>query len=238
VIKLYFWPTPNCQKIAIMLEECELPYEIVPVNITRGEQFSPEFLKLNPNNRVPAILDPDGPGGKPISVFESGAILLYLSEKTGRFMPKDVRARIRVHEWLFWQVSALGPMSGQAQHFRCFAPEKITYAIERYTREVNRLYGVLNRYLKDREFLVDEYSIADIAAWPWVYRHDRLAQNLDEFPAVKRWFDAIGSRPQVQKGRATHQELLADSAPPDEAHKVLFYQTADLVAEWSQHQAK
>jgi GSH-dependent disulfide-bond oxidoreductase len=217
-----------------MLEECELPYEIVPVNITAGEQFDPSFLKISPNNRVPALVDSDGPGGSPISVFESGAILTYLAEKTGRFLPKDARGRLEVTQWLFWQVGGLGPMSGQCQHFRCYAQEKIVYAVERYTREVNRLYGVMNRCLKDRPFLAGEYSIADIAAWPWVSRFDRLAQELGEFPALKRWYDAVGARPAVQKGHMIRRDLLSEAAPPDEAHRVLFWQTAESVSTWSQ----
>src|SRR6478609_1369027 len=165
-IELYYWPTPNGFKISIMLEECGLPYVMKPVNISRGEQFNPDFLKIAPNNRMPAIIDPQGPGGRPISIFESGAILQYLGRKTGKFYPADERARVAVDEWLFWQVGNLGPMAGQAHHFRIYAPEKIPYAIDRYTNECNRLYGVMDRRLADRDFLGGDYSIADMAAYP------------------------------------------------------------------------
>jgi len=167
-IELHYWPTPNGHKITIMLEECGLAYEIKPVNIGRGDQFKPEFLAIAPNNRMPAIVDPNGPGGKPISVFESGAILQYLGRKTGKFYPTDERHRVDVEQWLFWQMGGLGPMAGQAHHFRNYAPEKITYGIDRYTNEVNRLYGVMDTQLRDRPYLAGEYSIADMASYPWV----------------------------------------------------------------------
>ena len=199
-IELYFWPTSNGLKISIMLEECGLSYEIKPVNINRGEQFDPYFLSISPNNRIPAILDPDGPGGRPISIFESGAILQYLGRKTGKFYPKDERRRIEVDEWLFWQVGGLGPMAGQAHHFRGYAPEKIPYAIDRYTNEVNRLYGVMNQRLSDRDYLAGEYSIADIACWGWSRSWKLQGQNIDDFPYFKAWFERVGARPGVQRG--------------------------------------
>ena len=199
-IELHYWPTPNGWKISIMLEECGLPYEIRPVNIGKGDQFKPEFLAIAPNNRMPAIIDPDGPDGKPISVFESGAILQYLGRKTGQFYPTDERRRVAVDEWLFWQMGGFGPMLGQTHHFRIYAPEKVTYAIERYTNEANRLYGVLNKRLADREFVAGEYSIADMAIAPWAKLWERQGQNIEEFPNVKRWLEAVLARPAVQRG--------------------------------------
>jgi GSH-dependent disulfide-bond oxidoreductase len=229
MIDLHYWPTPNGRKITILLEETGLPYRIVPVDITRGQQFSPEFLAISPNNRMPAIVDrtPKG-GGEPISVFESGAILVYLAEKTGRFLPEDTRGRFEVLQWLFWQMGGLGPMAGQAHHFRVYAPEKIDYAIARYTDEVNRLYGVMDRRLSDREFLAGDYSIADMAAWPWVVPWKTQGQTMDDFPNLKRWFDTIAAREPVKRARAVGRELV--TSPPntmDEAtRKVLFGQTA------------
>jgi len=199
-IELYFWPTSNGLKISIMLEECGLPYELKPVNINRGEQFEPHFLSLSPNNRIPVILDPDGPGGKPVSIFESGAILQYLGRKTGKFYPKPERRRIEVEQWLFWQVGGLGPMAGQAHHFRGDAAEQIPYAIARYTDEVNRLYGVMNKRLADRDFLAGAYSIADMACWTWSRNWRRQGQNIDDFPNFKAWFERIGARPAVERG--------------------------------------
>ena len=201
-IDLYYWPTPNGWKITIMLEEVGLPYNIIPVNIGKGDQFKPDFLAISPNNRMPAIVDPDGPDGKPISVFESGAILQYLGRKTGRFYPADERKRVEVDEWLFWQVGGFGPMLGQTHHFRIYAPEKVAYAIDRYTNEANRLYGVLNRRLADREFVAGEYSIADMAIAPWAKLWDRQGQNIDEFPHVKRWLETVLQRPAVQRALA------------------------------------
>ena len=198
-IELHYWPTPNGHKISIMLEECGLPYEIKPVNIGKGDQFKPEFLAIAPNNRMPAIVDPDGPGGKPISVFESGAILQYLGRKTGKFYPADERARVEVEQWLFWQMGGLGPMSGQNNHFSNYAVDKIQYAMDRYRNEVNRLYGVMNRRLADRPFLGGEYSIADMASYPWVVPHERQGQKIDDFPHLKRWLDTIAARPAVKK---------------------------------------
>ncbi|MGE3147702.1 MAG: glutathione S-transferase N-terminal domain-containing protein [Pseudorhodoplanes sp.] len=206
-IDLYYWPTPNGWKITIMLEECRLPYNLVPVNISTGEQFKPAFLAISPNNRMPAIVDPDGPGGRPISVFESGAILQYLGRKTGKFYPADERGRVAVEEWLFWQMGGLGPMSGQNNHFRHYAPEQIPYALQRYGDEVNRLYGVMNTRLKDRPFLSGKYSIADMACVGWVSGHSRQGQNLDDFPHLRRWFEAMKARPAVKRGMAIGKEL-------------------------------
>lgn len=199
-IELYYWGTPNGWKISIMLEEIGLPYEVKPVNIGKNEQFKPEFLAISPNNRIPAIVDPDGPDGKPLSVFESGAILQYLGRKTGKLYPTDERTRVAVEEWLFWQVGGLGPMAGQAHHFRIFAPEKIPYGIERYTKEVTRLYGVMDRRLAEHEYLAGSYSIADIACVGWVKLWERQGQNLEDFPHLKRWLDVVLARPAVQRG--------------------------------------
>jgi GST-like protein len=201
-IDLYYWSTPNGWKVTIMLEECGLPYKVIPVNISAGEQFKPEFLKISPNNRMPAIVDPDGPGGRPISVFESGAILQYFGRKTGKFYPADERARVEVDQWLFWQMGGLGPMAGQANHFRHYAPDKIEYAIARYTDEVNRLFGVMNKRLADRPFLAGKYSIADMACIGWTNPWERLGQNIEDFPHLKRWREAIYARPAAKRGLA------------------------------------
>jgi GSH-dependent disulfide-bond oxidoreductase len=226
MIDLHYWPTPNGWKISIMLEEVGLPYRVVPVNIGRGEQFKPEFLAISPNNRMPAIVDHDPPGGgAPIAIFESGAILLYLGEKTGQLVPPDIRGRYEVTQWVMWQMSALGPMAGQAHHFRGYAPEKIPYAIDRYTSEVNRLYGVMNKRLADRSFLAGDYSVADIASWPWVVAHERQGQSLDDFPHLKTWFETVGARPAVQRGFAVGGEL-RHAKLDDEAKKILFGQRA------------
>ncbi len=233
-IDLYYWPTPNGWKITIMLEELGVPYEIHWVNIGRGEQFTPEFLKISPNNRMPAIVDPDGPssdgkrGGKPISIFESGAILQYLGRKFGRFYPAEERGRVEVDQWLFWQVGGLGPMAGQAHHFRNYAPEKIPYAIDRYTNEVNRLYGVMNIRLADRQYLAGEYSIADMACVGWVIPYERQGQNMDDFPNLRAWLDRMKARPAVHKGIDIGKDIRAKSnlATDKEAQKVLFGQRA------------
>ncbi len=201
-IALYYRPTPNGWKISIMLEECGLPYVVHPVDISKGEQFAPGFLAVSPNNRIPAIVDPDGPGGRPISVFESGAILQYLGRKTGKFYPRDERARIAVDEWLFWQMGGLGPMAGQAIHFRRYAPELFAYAVARYTDEVNRLYGVMNARLAKREFLAGRYSIADIACVGWVRLAERQGQDLSQFPHLLRWFETVRARPAVKRAFA------------------------------------
>ncbi len=227
-IELYYWPTPNGFKITIMLEECGLPYEIKPININKGEQFAPSFLKIAPNNRMPAIVDPKGPGGKSISVFESGAILQYLGRKTGKFYPTDERTRVAVEEWLFWQMGGLGPMAGQAHHFRNYAPEKIEYGINRYTNEVNRLYGVMNERLADHEYFAGEYSIADMAIYPWVRPYKNQGQDLAEFPHLDAWFKRVQARPAVAIGVKVAEELRANSnlATDKEAQAVLFGQKA------------
>jgi GST-like protein len=225
-IELYYWPTPNGHKISIMLEELEAPYEVRYVNIGKGEQFEPSFLKISPNNRMPAIVDPEGPGGKPISVFESGAILQYLGRKFGKFYSTDERQRADIDQWLFWQMGGLGPMAGQAHHFRQYAPEKVPYAIDRYTNEVNRLYGVMNKRLADREYLAGDYSIADMASFPWTRSYKNQGQDLDDFPNLKRWFDAISARPAVQRGVVVGQERRRNLADDKEAQKVLFGQRA------------
>jgi GST-like protein len=230
MIDLHYWPTPNGWKVSILLEETGLPYRLVPVNIGRGEQFKPEFLAISPNNRMPAIVDHDPPGGgEPVSVFESGAILVYLAEKTGQFMPTDLRGRYEVLQWVMWQMGGLGPMAGQAHHFRQYAPEKLPYAIERYTKEVNRLYGVMNKRLADREHLVGAYSIADMAAWPWVVPWANQGQQIEEFPNLQRWFEAVKARPAVERGFAAGKELRSTAPMDDEAKKVLFGQTAASV---------
>ena len=200
MIEVYSWATPNGHKVHIMLEECALPYEVRAANIGRGDQFKPEFLAISPNNKIPAIVDPEGPEGVPMSLFESGAILIYLASKTGRFMPKDITGRYEVLQWLMFQMGGVGPMLGQAHHFRIYAPEKIEYAVNRYTNEAHRLYGVMNKRLADREYLADEYSIADIATYPWIARYEMHRTRLEDYPNVKRWFDAIGARPAVQRG--------------------------------------
>jgi GST-like protein len=199
-IDLYYWPTPNGYKISIMLEECRLPYRVVPVDISKGDQFKPEFLAISPNNRMPAIVDHNGPGGKPISIFESGAILQYLGRKTGKFYPASERARVEVDQWLFWQVGGLGPMAGQAHHFRMYAPEKLPYAIDRYTNECNRLYGVMNKRLAEREFLAGKYSIADMACVGWTSRWKPQGQDIEQFPHLKRWLETMLARPAVDRG--------------------------------------
>jgi GST-like protein len=228
MIDLYYWTTPNGHKITLFLEEVGLPYRIIPVNIGKGEQFDPAFLAIAPNNRIPAILDqaPTG-GGAPLSIFESGAILLYLAEKTGKLLPGDARGRAEVTQWLFWQMGGLGPMAGQNHHFSGYAPEKIPYAIERYTKETNRLYGVLNTRLADRPFVAGEYSIADIASYPWIVPYERQGQKLEDFPHLKRWFEAIRDRPATV--RAYDKATAINTQPTvmtDEAKRILFGQTA------------
>jgi len=230
MIDLHYWPTPNGWKVSIALEELGLPYKVVPVNIGRGDQFKPEFLAISPNNRMPAIMDHSpSDGGKPLSIFESGAILLYLADKTGRLCPKDLRGRTEVHEWLMWQMGGLGPMSGQANHFRNYAPEKIQYGIDRYTNETNRLYGVLDKRLAGREFICGDFSIADCASWPWLLSHDRIGQNLADFPNLKRWYDSLKERPSVRRGIDVGKELRTPGTMDEQAKKVLFGQTAKSV---------
>jgi GST-like protein len=206
MLELHYWPTSNGQKVALFLEEAELPWKAFPINISKGEQHAPAFLKISPNNRIPALIDPEpAGGGGPLSLFESGAILLYLAEKIGRFIPREVRGRAEVLQWLFWQMGGLGPMAGQNHHFAGGAPEKIPYAIDRYVKETARLYGVLDRRLADREFVAGDYSIADMACYPWIVPHERQAQKLEDFPNVKRWFETITQRPAVE--RAYHKAL-------------------------------
>ena len=200
MIEVWTWPTPNGHKVHIALEELGLQYKVIPVDIGAGDQFKAEFLKITPNHRIPAIVDPDGPDGKPISVFESGAILLYLGEKTGKFLPAPLRERIPVLEWLMWQMGGIGPMLGQVHHFVKYNAGKAPYAEERYLKEAHRLYGVLDRRLEHREFVADEYSIADIAIWPWISRYEWQTVDLNQYPNVKRWYVSIANRPATQKG--------------------------------------
>jgi GSH-dependent disulfide-bond oxidoreductase len=226
-IDLYYWPTPNGWKISIALEEMGLPYNVIPVNISKGDQFKPEFLAFSPNNRMPAIIDPDGPGGEPISVFESGAILQYLGRKTGQFYPADERKRVMVEQWLMWQMGGFGPMLGQNHHFSLYAPEKIPYAIERYVKETNRLYGVLDRQLAKHPFVAGEYSIADMALVGWAKLWERQSQKIEDFPNVKRWLETMMARPAVERGLAVAGELRNTSNMQDPAVRaVLFGQTA------------
>lgn len=226
-IELFYWPTPNGWKISIMLEECRLPYVVRPVNIAAGEQFAPEFLAISPNNRMPAIVDPQGPGGRPISVFESGAILQYLGRKTGKFYPANERGRVEVEQWLMWQMGGLGPMAGQAHHFRNYASEQLPYAIERYTNECHRLYGVMNTRLADRAFLAGKYSIADMACVGWISRYKQQGQDLDEFPHLKRWFETLMARPAVKRGMGIRVEAAKQVDMNDpKVRAVLFTQRA------------
>ena len=223
MIDLYYWTTPNGHKITIFLEETGLKYLIVPVNISVGDQFKPEFLAISPNNRMPAIIDHDpAGGGKPISVFESGAILLYLAEKTGKFLPRDLRGRYEVIQWVFWQMGGLGPMAGQNSHFSAYAPEKIPYAIERYVKETNRLYGVLDKRLADRAFMAGDYSIADMATYPWIVPHERHGQKLENFPRLKRWFefDSKSARDNARLRASEKDQYQADGERGVEADSV------------------
>ena len=231
-IDLYYWPTPNGWKISIMLEECRLPYNVIPVNIAAGDQFKPEFLAISPNNRMPAIVDHDGPGGRPIPVFESGAILQYLGRKTGRFYPAGERARVAVDEWLFWQMANLGPKAGEANHFRRYAPDQIPYALDRFGNEMNRLFGVMDRRLKDRRYLAGAYSIADMACVGWIRLFERQQEKqhgvaFAEFPHLKRWLAAVRARPAVQRGMHVRVEEASrvDVADP-KVRAVLFGQRA------------
>jgi GSH-dependent disulfide-bond oxidoreductase len=232
MIDLYYWPTPNGHKITLCLEELGLPYRIVPVNIGKGEQFAPSYLAISPNNKMPALVDHAPPGGgAPVAIFESGAILIYLADKAGRLLPAALRERMEVLQWLFWQVGGLGPMAGQNGHFSVFAPEKIPYAIERYTKETNRLYGVLNNRLADREFVAGAFSIADIAAYPWIVPHESHGQKLSDFPHLERWFEAIKARPATIKAYGSSVDPYSKQSAPltDEQRKVLFGQTAAAV---------
>mgnify|MGYP001579018068 FL=1 len=222
MIDLYTWPTPNGHKIHIMLEETGLPYRVHPVDIGAGDQFKPEFLKISPNNKMPAMIDSDGPDGKPMPLFESGAMLLYLASKTGKFLPENIRERWSTLQWLMFQMGSIGPMLGQAHHFLAYAPEKIPYAMQRYSREANRLYGVMDRRLGESKFIAcGEYTIADMAIMPWLRSHDRQGVSMDAYPQVKKWFDGIAARPAVQRGLA----VLADRRKPvmdDKAKEMLF----------------
>ena len=223
MIDVYTWPTPNGHKIHIMLEETGLPYTVHPVDIGAGDQFKPEFLKISPNNKIPAIIDSDGPGGKPISMFESGAILFYLATKTGQFLPDDVRDRWVVMQWVMFQMGHIGPMLGQAHHFLGYAPEKIQYAMDRYSKEANRLYGVLDKRLRESQWVAGrEYTIADIAIMPWLRSSDRQGVNMDEYPNVKRWFDRINTRPAVQRGLAVLAERRRQGPITSEQREVMF----------------
>ncbi len=230
-IDLFYWPTPNGWKITIMLEECGLDYNVQYVDIGAGEQFDPEFLTIAPNNRMPAIVDTNGPGGLPISIFESGAILQYLGRKTGRFYPQEPRQQVEVEQWLFWQMCGLGPMAGQAHHFRHYAREDSAYAIERYSKECGRLYGVMNRRLADRDFLAGDYSIADMACFGWIKPYRRQGLEIEDFPNLQRWFEALKARPAVQRGIAVGEERRKrpeDMKDNDKMHEILFgkYQEA------------
>ena len=229
MIDLYFWPTPNGWKIAIMLEECGLPYNVVKTDIGRGDQFKPEFIKICPNHKIPAIVDHEGENG-PISIFESGAILMYLAEKSGQFMPTDLNGRYEVIQWVFWQMANLGPMTGQFGYFKNYAKEKIPHAIERYENEFDRLLGVMDRRLADRDYLAGEYSIADIASLPWARAYDRLGASIEKFPHLGRWLDDLGERPAVKKAYEIGVEWFRGAGGPDEeSRKHLFNQSSDSV---------
>ena len=231
MIDLYYWTTPNGHKITIFLEETGLPYTIVPVNISKGDQFKPEFLRIAPNNRIPAIVDSaPADGGAPVSVFESGAILFYLAEKTGRFLPRELRPRNEVMQWLFWQMGGLGPMAGQTHHFVHYAPERIEYAVRRYVNETSRLYQVLDNRLADREYLAGEYSIADMACYPWVVAWKRQQQDLEAFPNLKRWFGQIRQRPAVERAYELAKSVNTAPVVDEQAKKLLFGQTASTAA--------
>ena len=230
MIDLYYWTTPNGHKITIFLEETGIPYTLKPINISKGEQFDVEFLKISPNNRIPAIVDhTPQDGGAPISLFESGAILLYLSEKIGQFIPSTIRGHCEVWQWLMWQMAGLGPMLGQNHHFNHYAPEKIPYAIDRYVKETSRLYAVLNKQLAEREFVIGEYSIVDMACYPWIIP-DRQSQNIDDYPHLKRWKEAIRNRPAVQRAYELAKTINTQPSVNDEqARKVLFGQGKEVV---------
>lgn len=227
MLDLYYWPTPNGHKVTIFLEEAGLPYQLHPVHIGKGEQFDPAFLAIAPNNRIPALVDQapvDGQG--PLSLFESGAILWYLAEKTQQFVPANARGKALVSQWLFWQMGGLGPMAGQNHHFAMYAPEKIPYAIERYVKETNRLYGVLNQQLAGREWVAGEYSIADMAIYPWIVPYQNQGQDLNQFPHLQRWFETMAARPAVVKAYAVGEAVSTQPAMTEEAKKILFGQTA------------
>ncbi len=230
MLDLYYWTTPNGHKITIFLEESGLPYRLLPINIGKGEQFAADFLRIAPNNRIPAIVDhAPADGGEPLALFESGAILMYLAEKSGRFLPTGLRGHHEVSQWLFWQMAGLGPMAGQNHHFSGYAPEKIPYAINRYVKETARLYAVLNLRLADREFIAGDYSIADMACYPWIVPHERQGQNLADFPHLQRWFATIQARPAVQRAYQLAERINPAPGISEEAKKVLFGQDASSV---------
>lgn len=231
MIDLHYWTTPNGHKITMFLEETGLEYRIHPVDIGKGEQFRPEFLKISPNNRIPAIVDrAPADGGEPVSVFESGAVLLYLAEKTGRLLPRDLRGRVSAIEWMIWQVAGLGPMAGQNHHFGVYAQEKIPYAIERYVNETNRLYGVLDQRLEGRQFIAgDDYTIADIASYPWIVSWKRQQQNLDDFPNLRRWFESIRDRPSTLRAYERAEQFGTTQVTAEDSRRILFGQTAASV---------
>lgn len=227
MIDPYYWTTPNGHKITIFLEESGLEYRILPINIGKGDQFAPEFLRISPNNRIPAIVDQaPADGGEPVALFESGAILHYLAQKTGRFLSAELRGQTETLQWLFWQMGGLGPMAGQNHHFRLYAKDKIPYAIDRYVNETHRLYGVLDKRLGDREFVASDYSIADMAIYPWIRPYENQGQDIDEFASLKRWFIAISERPAVERAYARADEIRQQSQPVDEqeSHRILFGQ--------------
>jgi GST-like protein len=230
MIDLYYWTTPNGHKITMFLEEAGMPYRIVPINIGKGEQFAPDFLRIAPNNRMPAIVDHQpADGGQPLSLFESGAILVYLADKTGKFIAPDLRGRNETIQWLFWQMGGLGPMAGQNHHFTQYAPAPIAYAIERYVKETARLYAVLNKRLADRDYIAGDYSIADMACYPWIVPHEKQGQNLDDFPNLKRWFSVIRERPATLRAYALAKEINPAPVVTEEAKKLLFGQDASTV---------
>ncbi len=227
MIQLSYWPTPNGLKITIFLEETKMPYEAIPINIAKGEQFGAAFLQIAPNNRIPAITDTaPADGGAPISLFESGAILQYLAEKQGAFLPATARGRAEVMQWLFWQMAGLGPMAGQNHHFAFYAPEKIPYAIDRYVNETNRLYGVLDKRLAGRDFVAGDYSIADMAIYPWIVPYERQGQRLEDFPHVRRWFETMAARPAVVRAYELGKAVNASPTVTEESRKHLFGQVA------------
>ncbi|MDR3478307.1 MAG: glutathione binding-like protein [Gammaproteobacteria bacterium] len=230
MIDLYYWTTPNGHKITIFLEEAGIPYQIKPVNIGAGDQFKPEFLRISPNNKMPAIVDQKpADHSAPLSIFESGAILLYLADKTKKFIPEDLHGRNEVIEWLFWQAAGLGPMAGQNHHFTQYAPEKIPYAIDRYVKETARLYAVLDKQLAKKEFIAGKYSIADMASFPWVKLYDKQMQNIEDFPHIKRWLDLMMERPAVKKAYAIADEINPQTEMTEEAKRILFGQNASTV---------
>ncbi|MEE8247874.1 MAG: glutathione S-transferase N-terminal domain-containing protein [Alphaproteobacteria bacterium] len=223
MIDLYTWPTPNGHKVHIMLEEVGLEYKVIPINIGRGDQFDPEFLKISPNNKMPAMVDPEGPDGKPYSLFESGAILMYLAEKTGQFMPQESAARYLVIQWLMFQMGTVGPMLGQAHHFRSYAPEPMPYAVDRYTNEARRIYNVIDKRLSEVEYLAGDYSIADMATFPWVRLHERQGVELDDLPNFARWVEAIKARPAVERGlEVLAEERRKPEGMDEKAKEILF----------------